>query len=762
MCQPRKTPPPTPYDERVKKAGVVRLVIAWVICVITIGFVTPPASATDEEPPTLVVLTDAIRWTDIQDETVPAVNEWASRSTMTNLIPPNLRVGTCPLDTWLYLNAGGPVEDASISEDPTWCPTPIYAAGSVIPHWASYEQSLREKSDTARFGNFVNAVEESGHSYAVIGPGAGVLLASSQGIIPERYLPAPANNDDFSDLTAAVLTRHDFVFVDAGLPRSENDGILDSARGNLVRLNTMLEQVPPDTRVLVVSTTARTPGSSLQAAFYTNSEEPGGLGYTGGVRQMGVIQFADVPVTLARILDLEPSDYSTGAAMVTRDEVTNCGPADTCYADRLEKLVDISDKSMGIKRARGTFFMTMTSSVIFFFGISILLFSFPVFRFVMMPKPGKLPPWTWAWMFIGLTISALPVASHITTGLIPWWTFSSPRHALPLFSWLVASLLAAGASLLRSRPGLPLLSIAGLTTLLVGIDVATGARVLTDSPMGFNLLAGARFYGLGNETFAVLASSAFMVFTALGWYLTVRYTPKLAAIVVGTLGLGLGAIIALPRFGADFGGVLAYTPSLLLLIFLLLSITLTWRRVLIVGGVTVLVALGVAFLDWLRPAEDRTHVGNFFGSIVNGDVWDVLGRKLEANVRVFMNSSHRTVVLMALILIALVVLGALRSKKIDNTSPWAQVWTSMYGWLVPRDTTDPSISTMIPWLKNGLATTALCAFLAFALNDSGVVLPGMMAITILPGLIATIVDMQRLRGESIEASTDESVLVSQH
>jgi len=42
--------------------------------------------------------------------------------------------------------------------------------------------------------------------------------------------------------------------------------------------------------------------------------------------------------------------------------------------------------------------------------------------------------------------------------------------------------------------------------------------------------------------------------------------------------------------------------------------------------------LGVSFLDWLRPPEQRTHLGRFIDELLSGELLDVIVRKLAQNI----------------------------------------------------------------------------------------------------------------------------------
>ncbi len=48
----------------------------------------------------------------------------------------------------------------------------------------------------------------------------------------------------------------------------------------------------------------------------------------------------------------------------------------------------------------------------------------------------------------------------------------------------------------------------------------------------------------------------------------------------------------------------------------------------------------VAWLDWLRPAADRTHFGEFFADVLDGDAWPVVWRKAQASIGTLQRSPY--------------------------------------------------------------------------------------------------------------------------
>lgn len=357
-----------------------------------------------------------------------------------------------------------------------------------------------------------------------------------------------------------------------------------------------------------------------------------------------------------------------------------------------------------------------------------------------------------AWKLIGLTISAVPVSSHLIALRLSWWRSSNPQLAMVGSSWLLALVLAVALVLLtRKHRYLSLAVIGALTAVTLTADVLTGSKALTDSPIGFSTIMGARFYGLGNEAFALLGSGLLMslaIFLALAtrW----RLSRIAAAIVAALIGAAVLFVVISPTRGADFGGALALTPAIAALALLLSGRRPSVKKVFITAVGAVVIAFGVAVLDWLRGPGERTHLGNFIQAIFDGDAGAIVSRKIAVNMRLLFSLEYRWIVLITILLIVLVVYPYLRVARAVERSlaisdapkqgSAAQKNSELEGSSAParkpRTTTSHSHISATSALKYGLIATCLCMAVAFAVNDSGIVLPGMGSVLVGPALAA--------------------------
>ena len=113
----------------------------------------------------------------------------------------------------------------------------------------------------------------------------------------------------------------------------------------------------------------------------------------------------------------------------------------------------------------------------------------------------------------------------------------------------------------------------------------------------------------------------------------------------------------------------------------------------------------VGFADFLRPRDQQTHIGRFFDELVNGapgDSFLTIRRKLDANLASF----GGTKLLWVMPVVALLA--------------W-YLWRLHGGRIRP-------LFRSVPVIRQTVLALAVVAVLGYALNDSGVAIPAVMAL----------------------------------
>jgi hypothetical protein len=304
-------------------------------------------------------------------------------------------------------------------------------------------------------------------------------------------------------------------------------------------------------------------------------------------------------------------------------------------------------------------------------------------------------------------VSAVPAATFLA-------------RLLPYDSWglvglwpLILALDAAILLLCRGRIAL----VGVVTAVVLTLDVLFGAPLQLHSVLGYSALVAGRFAGLGNPAFGAFAAAvlvtAMWVGGALGgapaaWD---RRRRVLAIVAVGVIAV---VVDGAPMLGSDVGGVLALVPAFGLLALAVAGRRIRVRTVLLAGLAAVAVLVLFALADLARAPESRTHLGRFASDLFKGEAGETFSRKAAANWALLTKS----IVYLAVppVMIALAVVVA-RGERWPATLALGRA-------MLDR-----------PGLRAGLGAALLTGTIGFAVNDSGVVVPAVMLLIVVPAAI---------------------------
>lgn len=328
----------------------------------------------------------------------------------------------------------------------------------------------------------------------------------------------------------------------------------------------------------------------------------------------------------------------------------------------------------------------------------------------------------------GVVVGALPAASFLANAT-PWWRSQTPTLALAglVTAWIGAITVLALLPRWRNPVVGPMGVVAGVTALVLAVDVATGATLQVSAPMGVQPVVAGRFYGFNNTAFAIFAAALILTLAAVTDPLVRAGRRRAAATVVAVVGAAATVLIGLPGLGSDFGGPPAVVPGLAVLALLVAGVRLSWLRfaLVLVAGAVVVSAFVV--VDWLRPVEDRTHLGRFMDTVIAGEVATVIRRNLAQNLA---NLGGTWLTLLALGGIALVVMVLVRPLRHAASAPDG----GPYAWLSSGEPLT-SLPTEAPTLPPAVTALAVTLGIGFLVNDSGIVIPAMGVAVAVPLLV---------------------------
>jgi hypothetical protein len=608
-----------------------------------------PTSPTTSAARVVIVAIPDLRWVDL--ESMPRLRAWSQQAAVAELSVKTANGTPRCADGSLTFAAGN---RANVDREFEGC-----------QHSPAELVALREENLTGKFGAdttaFGQALADAGISRAAVGTEATALIADNTGHVPQQ------------DLQTALAESQVVAVFDNELYDAAADDLRPSAAHSLDGiLAEQLAAVPPDATVMVAGTSdgaqtrmhlhtllIRGPGWSHVALRSPSTRAP-------------YVQLRDLAPTVLQQLDVPIPDSMVGRPAYETDVAVKSLAS---YIDDDDHAVTARDVG---RRVRAVFAYAAVAV--------IALFALAWWR----PAAGRFA------IGLGSIAVATPMCSFLVQ-VLPWWRWNS---------WLYGVLVLAGGVVIglacwlarRRSTALALTVGPAVTAAVLIVDQLTGAHLQLSAPMGDNPIIAGRFHGMGNTDFALMcASIVFCAGVAAGALRAQgrRTTGLVVAVVLCAIAI---VVDAAPMIGDDFGGVISMGPTAALLIALLAGMRLTWRRA-IAGllGAAVL-AVGVALLDYARPADSQTHVGRFVGQVLHGGAGRVVHRKFDASLQ-----SFRSIALSVLVLIVIVVVVFARGQVAD---------------LLRR----------IDGLTEAAIALAVLAVLGTFLNDSGVVVGGTVAL----------------------------------
>ncbi|MEV7970058.1 hypothetical protein AB0O34_29345 [Sphaerisporangium sp. NPDC088356] len=607
------------------------------VAMIVLGLVMAPAAARADGPGRVALIgVPGLHWHDVNAADTPNLWRLAGQSALGSLSVRAVGRTTCPYDGWLTVSAGVRSSVGSKCGPPP--PLERQGAGAVIPGF----DWLWTVRDVTYAGTLGTAAHAAGQCTSAVGPGAALALADRAGHV-DRYAPSPDQLADWSACGVLAVDVDDLIrpYIQ-GERMSEAPELLSPARRKIAlraadaTAGSVLGHLPPDTTVLLAGLADHGSQPHLRVAMW---RAPGAQGHFLGATSThrdDMVILPDLTATMLKAAGAAVPPNVIGAPwQAGRATTADDGAAALRHAD-------VAGQT--IREVGGLFFT----------ALAVLQVLFYVIAFLLLRRRRGLGGVRVA----ALGLASLPVSTYLVN-LTPWERAAVPVLALVAGVVICATVLTGLAlalpalwSRLRGRPGGagvlgPPSVVAAVTAgVLVG-DLLTGTTMQLDSLMGYTGVVGARYYGLGNIPFALLATAVLLVTTAVADGLVRAGRRNVAVALVAGLGGFAMLLDGWPGVGSDFGGVIAFVPGIAVTALLVAG-----KRVSIVklgafcvaGGVVV---MGIAYLDYLRPPASQTHLGRFVGQVIDGTFVPVILRKLAAMLSTLLSPNLMPIVVAA-------------------------------------------------------------------------------------------------------------------
>jgi hypothetical protein len=486
------------------------------------------------------------------------------------------------------------------------------------------------------------------------------------------------------------LNDADFIVVEFGdLLRLEEEASLlrdDMVRQHRLRalkdldqlLGGILSMLEPDDVVILLGSTPSgligRKGSQLTPVIIAGHKIESGLLIGHGTRWDGLIINTSIAPTILKYLNMEPPVY------------INAMPVEVVSSDDPIGVLGDMDTRVGRVNANRSLLLRTYILIAIILHLGSLL---------LILVPGSITAFLTPIFQRGIIfLISLPLALLLLPLSIPEG-FSLALLISVVFAIAIALIASLAGSLLGANRGLAIMVIVMLgTAITLMIDIATGYNLIRYSPLGYDAVTGARFYGIGNEYMGILVGASLV--GTFGLLELLSPHQGMRRIILGVTSLAIIGSIGHPSLGANAGGTITAASGFGLSWLLLETSSIGLWHIVGLGIGIIVTIFAIAILDYLRGST--SHMGGaikLFLTFGIGEIYNIIRRKVAMNMKLF------------------------------RWSPWSRALVVALGALVllfyrPTDLLR-RIVKRYPILSKGILATIIASIVAAIVNDSGVV-----------------------------------------
>ena len=562
-------------------------------------------------------------------------------------------------------------------------------------------------------------------SLACLAPTSGTAaLNTRSGLFTATGQPSDPDTWEPTDLPEGVEVQHlrsdrDLTLslppdVQDRTVEAELRNALDPGSGDALLREPLIETVPEvdcpalqeaarsGPRTLIVSVGqsngqgAQMDGTGLQVLLDTGSGA--GALRSPSTRMEGLALLPDVSATVRNAQGLEATERAAGQPLQRAESAS-------------------PDAAVDVALAAAAFPFSPAIAVVV--GVLPGLVGMLVLGIAGLDRAGRVP--AWLLRLPRLAVLSVPLLFGVGqwAGFVPWWR-AGPWAPLALLAvvgvgtLLLLSGVVAATRVLggRIRTGLAF----GIGAALVLASAAAGSPRHMGALLGPDLVAGGRFYGLSNHLFGLVVGMFLVSLLAL---LPLVRTARMQAVVALAGGLVVAVVAVAPTMGADFGSTLALLPALGVLVLLVLVRRPRPRHLLWAAGAGVLAlaaVLAVSVLDWMRPPDQRSHLGGFIQRVLDGELLEVITGKLQQNLQWTFGQPLLLIALIAALAfsVALLAPGWVRWERMQRWQKDAAVRAVLVAAVV---------AGWVGWAVNDTGPLLVLPLLAMVLAGMSVLMP---------------------------------------
>jgi hypothetical protein len=698
----------------------------------------------------LVVSLPGVTWADVEAHDLPNLRKVLEGSAMADLAPRSVKARSGPGEAYLTISAGSraatvPEIDGqvlAVDEESVGS-----AAGDIYQRrtgnepdgpyvslaWPSlvrandaqpYETELGTLTDALDRGEVPVAAIGNADGTDSIGPSyerqVGLAAADPTGVVPDgalgKDLLEEAPDQPFGvrlDLDV-VTDRFDAAWGDGGMVLVEASDLARTLRYRPIvdderydemweealqqsddLLGRLLASVDLERDTVMVVAPYNGPGDRdlTMAAVRGPGTEPGYL-RSASTQRAGFLTLVDLGPTILDVFGL-----ARPTAMEGRPAVDVASGAST--DERIDHLITRNEES----RERELLLTPTTTLVVILMAVVLAL---AIAAHANRWGPGART----AVGFLGLVDLAILPSSYLARAFALQERPSSFYWLFLLGTSLVVAAVPTALARGRGATRGPLVAVLSLVGLVLVVDVVTGSHLSLGAAFGYSPTGNSRLYGISNYSYGQLAAATCLV---AAWIAAVRPGRRGPVAAIGLMVATL-VVLGVPVWGSDVGGVLAFTPAVAVFVVLITGRRVRLRTLVVGALATGGAILAFGLLDLTRDPSDRGHLGRLFERI--GDegpspVLSMIERKLTANL------------------------------EVSTSSLWVlAIPLGLAFWLYLRRSQGrpfEALAASFATLPAGLWAALVAAVLGSAVNDSGAIIGGVMAMVVAVSLAVLLV-----------------------
>ncbi len=428
-------------------------------------------------------------------------------------------------------------------------------------------------------------------------------------------------------------------------------------------------------------------GILVTPLFRWQKDSPGTL-TSATTRRNGIVTNADFLPSLLSDLDLSVPSEAAGAPWRVR-------PNGNTLPELIRQYQSI--RAVHLQRLpviQSYFFLVLGSMAV---GVALVL---AVNRGYVAWNPRR----NTLWKLLMVALAAFPVTLLLVSGFTPGTLYVTALRIAGLL--LAVTLLSALVG--RRHPWGAMGAVAIATSLLLIGDILTGAPLQQGSLLGYDPIAGSRYYGVGNEYMgtlmgATLISVALLLGTA-SFEKNSRSSYQAARFIwPSVVFTAVAALLLHPRLGINVGGAITAGSTAVAAYLLLRGRRITLGRGLMWAALIAAVLVIVGIVDfWISP-RDASHLGQTVGRVAEkgaDPLWDIVARKVAVNAKLIRLTVWSRVAILSLSLLGFLFL-------------WPN-WLSR------------TLERLHPSLVRMTRVSLVSALVALVFNDSGIVAAAML------------------------------------